>query len=57
MRISVVVCGFSDARFGQLVSAVESLRAQTLAPAEIIVVIDGNSACSTGRARRSRMRS
>jgi glycosyltransferase involved in cell wall biosynthesis len=42
MTVSVVVCAFSDERFTQLANAVESLRLQTVPPAETIVVIDGN---------------
>jgi glycosyltransferase involved in cell wall biosynthesis len=41
---SVIVSAFSEARFGQLVAAVESLRAQTAPPAEVVVVIDNNAA-------------
>lgn len=38
--ISVVICAFSLARWDDLCRAVESVRRQTLAPAEIVVVID-----------------
>ncbi len=53
MTCSVVICAFADERFGQLIAAVESLRAQTQAPAEVIVVVDGNPALLE-RARRER---
>ncbi len=40
--ISVVMCAYTEARWDDLVGAVESLRRQTLPPREIIVVIDHN---------------
>jgi glycosyltransferase involved in cell wall biosynthesis len=39
---SVIVCAYADDRWGNLVAAVDSLRRQTVAPAEIILVIDHN---------------
>ena len=42
--ISVVICAHTEARWEQLVRAVESLRRQSLAPREILVVIDHNLA-------------
>jgi glucosyl-dolichyl phosphate glucuronosyltransferase len=49
---SVVVCAFADERFELLAEAVESLPGQTLPPAEVIVVIDGNPGLLE-RARRA----
>src|SRR5579864_8214361 len=40
--ISVIVCAYTEARWRQMLDAVESLRAQTLAPSEIILAIDHN---------------
>ncbi|MGA2757608.1 MAG: glycosyltransferase family 2 protein [Solirubrobacteraceae bacterium] len=42
--ISVIVCTHTLERWEYLRAAVDSVRAQTLAPAETIVVIDGNAA-------------
>lgn len=42
--ISVLICAYTEKRWSQLVAAVESARHQTLAPREIIVVIDHNPA-------------
>ncbi len=44
LRISVVICAYTQARWHELGAAVASLRRQTLAPLEVIVVIDHNSA-------------
>jgi glucosyl-dolichyl phosphate glucuronosyltransferase len=41
---SVIICAYTDARWDQLVQAVESVRSQTVAAREIIVVIDHNPA-------------
>jgi GT2 family glycosyltransferase len=41
-RISVVICAYSDARWAETLAAVASVQAQTLAPAEIVVVVDHN---------------
>jgi len=40
--ISVIVCAYSDERWGDLCEAVDSLHSQAPPPAEIIVVIDHN---------------
>jgi GT2 family glycosyltransferase len=40
--VSVVVCAYTDERWDDLLSAVASLRSQTVVPGEIIVVIDHN---------------
>ena len=40
--ISVVVCAYTEERWDDLATAVASLQSQTLAPKEIIVVIDHN---------------
>jgi len=39
---SVIVCAYADERWSDTVAAVESLRRQTVAPAEIVLVIDYN---------------
>jgi len=44
LDISVVICAHTEARWAQLVRAVESLRSQSVAPREIVVVIDHNLA-------------
>jgi len=41
---SVVICAYTDQRWPQLVAAVDSVRNQTLAPDQLIVVIDHNEA-------------
>src|SRR3954471_8324428 len=41
--ISVVVCAYTDARSDELLEALRSLRRQTRAPSEVIVVIDHNT--------------
>jgi GT2 family glycosyltransferase len=43
-RISVVISSYSEGRWKDLLAAVESVRAQTAAPLETIVVIDHNPA-------------
>ena len=40
--ISVIICAYTEARWDDLVTAVESVQKQTLPPKEIIVVIDHN---------------
>jgi GT2 family glycosyltransferase len=42
VRISVVICAYTDERWEELVEAVNSVRAQTLAALEVIVVVDHN---------------
>ncbi|MBX0326316.1 glycosyltransferase [Oscillochloris sp. ZM17-4] len=42
--ISVIICAYTEARWDDLLAAVESVRRQTLPPDEIIVVIDHNPA-------------
>ncbi len=42
--ISVVICAYTEARWQELLDAIESLKSQSLAPREIIVVIDHNPA-------------
>lgn len=44
LTISVVICAFSDERWGDLQAAVESVRRQDLAACEIVLVIDHNEA-------------
>jgi len=43
-RVSVVICAYSDRRWNDLVAAVTSVRAQSVEPAEIVVVVDHNPA-------------
>lgn len=40
--ISVIICAYTEERWGDLVAAVASLQQQTLLPDEIIIVIDHN---------------
>lgn len=42
LEISVVICAYTDKRWGDLVAAIESVKHQTVLPKEIIVVIDHN---------------
>jgi glucosyl-dolichyl phosphate glucuronosyltransferase len=39
---SVILCAYTESRWGDLLGAVESVRRQTLLPQEIIVVVDHN---------------
>ncbi len=48
--ISVVICGYTERRWDELVAAVESVRRQTVPPSQIIVVVDYNGALAA-RAR------
>ena len=41
-NVSVVICGYTEERYGDIVEAVESVRRQTRLATEIIVVIDYN---------------
>src|SRR5262245_6123477 len=41
-RFAVVICAYADDRLDHLLAAVESVRRQTAAPAEILAVIDHN---------------
>ena len=40
LRISVVICAYTDRRWGDIVAAVASIRAQTRPPARTILVVD-----------------
>lgn len=40
--VSVIVCAYTDARWTELIAAVESVQHQTMPPHEIIVVVDYN---------------
>ena len=40
--VSVVICAYSDERWGDLAAAVASVERQTVPPAEIVVVVDHN---------------
>ncbi|HVW44794.1 MAG TPA: glycosyltransferase [Amycolatopsis sp.] len=40
--VSVVICAYTDRRWADLVAGIAAVRAQTLPPAEIILVIDHN---------------
>ena len=42
MKVSVVVCTYSMDRYGPFSECVESVLAQTYAPLEIVLVVDGN---------------
>ncbi len=42
MTVSVIVCAYTDQRWDQMLAALDSLQHQTLAPREIILVIDHN---------------
>jgi len=42
LDVSVVICTYSDDRWADLLSAVASVRAQTLPPREIVIVVDHN---------------
>lgn len=42
--LSVVICAFSEARWEQLLAAIDSCRKQTVPPLEIMVVVDHNPA-------------
>ncbi|MEP7358336.1 MAG: glycosyltransferase family 2 protein, partial [Anaerolineales bacterium] len=42
LEASVIVCAYTEARWDALRAAVQSLRSQTVQPAEVIVVIDHN---------------
>lgn len=42
VRISVIVCAYTEERWNEMLTAVESLRQQSLPPAEIILSIDHN---------------
>ena len=39
---SVIICAYTERRWGDIVAAVDSVRAQTAAPAEIVLVVDHN---------------
>jgi GT2 family glycosyltransferase len=43
LSVSVIVCAYSDARWDALLEAFQSVRRQTVKPAEVIVVIDHNA--------------
>lgn len=45
--ISVIICAYSEKRWDALVTAVESLKQQSLPPEEVIVVIDHNASLLT----------
>ena len=42
-NVSVVICAYTEDRWDQICAAVESVRAQSLPSAEIILVIDHNA--------------
>ncbi|GAA0366487.1 glycosyltransferase [Actinoallomurus spadix] len=44
MKISVVICAYTERRWDDVLAAVASVRAQRLAPHEIILVVDHNEA-------------
>lgn len=44
LDISVILCAYTEARWNDLLAAVESVQRQTLPPSEVILVIDHNPA-------------
>jgi glucosyl-dolichyl phosphate glucuronosyltransferase len=42
MKISVIICAYTQERWGELKQAIQSIQVQTVRPAEIILVIDHN---------------
>jgi glycosyltransferase involved in cell wall biosynthesis len=42
MMISVIICAYTEARWGDLVAAVQGIKAQSTPAAELIIVIDHN---------------
>jgi glycosyltransferase involved in cell wall biosynthesis len=42
LRVSVVICAYTENRWAEIHAAVESVRQQTLQPSEIILVVDHN---------------
>lgn len=44
LRISVVICAYTENRWAEILAAVESVRQQTVKPYEIILVVDHNPA-------------
>ena len=42
LSVSVILCAYTEARWNDLLAAVASVQAQTVAPREIVVVIDHN---------------
>lgn len=44
LKISVIVCAYTEARWNDLLGAVESVQKQTMSPLEIIIVIDHSPA-------------
>lgn len=42
LSVSIVICAYTERRWDLLLDVIESVRAQTLAPQEIIVVVDHN---------------
>lgn len=45
--LSVILCAYTEARWADLLAAVDSLRRQTRAPDEVIVAVDNNPALAT----------
>ena len=42
LSVSIVICAYTERRWDLLLDVIESVRAQRLAPQEIIVVVDHN---------------
>lgn len=42
LKISVIMCAYTEARWGEMLAAVQSLKTQTRPPSEIVLVIDHN---------------
>ena len=43
-NVSVIICAYTEARWDDLIAAVASLRQQTIAPRDVIIVVDHNPA-------------
>lgn len=54
MKISVVICAYTEKRWDDVLAAVASVRAQSLAAHEVILVVDHNPALLGGSGRRCR---
>ena len=42
LSVTVVICAYTSARWGMLLDVIESVRLQTLAPDQVLVVVDHN---------------
>jgi len=53
LTVTVVLCTYTEHRWDDIVGAIESLRAQTLPPVQIIIVVDHNAALRDRLAKHS----